>query len=145
MPPLTTTLPGSSSDNLVVSNRRANFRYQSGRGTSARATVAYDRQRLPAEVCNASCDGISLRLAEPVPAGSLVAVELSNADGRFARTMRLRVLHAHAAADGSHVIGGSFHACRLTADDLASLLTADDDLVATLPLDRRTKTVPRVS
>jgi hypothetical protein len=145
MRPLTTTIPGSASDNLVLSNRRANFRYQSGRGTSARATVVYDRQRFPAEVCNASCDGISLRVPEPVPAGSVVTVELSNADGRFARTMRLRVLHAHAAADGSHVIGGGFHACRLTAEDLASLLTPDDDLVATLPLDRGTKKVPRVS
>jgi hypothetical protein len=133
MPPLTTTLPRRTPDGPAGGDRPASFTYRTGHGTQARAAVVHGGHRWAAEVCNVSGVGVSLRVPELVPVGSLVTVELSSADGRFARALGLRVLYAHAAAAGRPIIGGSFHAGRLTDEDLASLLTLARRIPAATP------------
>jgi hypothetical protein len=133
MPPLTTTLPRRTPDGPIGGGRTASFSYRTGHGTPARATVVQGGQRWAAEVCNVSGAGVSLRVPELVPVGSLVTVELSNAHGGFTRALGLRVLYAHAAAAGRPIIGGSFHAGHLTDEDLAALLTPARKIPAAAP------------
>ncbi len=121
MPTQDLSLLREALDNAGRRDRRAVPRHPLA-GTSARATVTYAGRDWEARVWNISCDGLCLQVPEPVSVGSLVAVALSSTSGRFARTLEVRVLHAHTTVDGCHIFGGSFGSDRLDPDDVAALL-----------------------
>jgi hypothetical protein len=108
---------------LALRDRRGGARYRPDRQAPGYATVICGDRQWRAEICNLSCEGISLQVPEAVPVGSLVSVALSNKSGLFARTLEVRVVHVRPSADGYPVFGGSFTAERLTAADLAAILT----------------------
>src|SRR5262249_49616296 len=114
-------MPQQTPEHSAQRDRRARHRHQSA-STSALATVAYAGRTWRTRVRNVSSEGVSLQAPEPVPVGSLVTVCLSTKSDLFARTLEVRVLHAHALADGRHVFGGNFGSARLAAEEVTALL-----------------------
>jgi len=107
--------------NAPVIHRQASVRY----APSMKATcqiVALARDSFgPAKILDISATGVSLLLNQQFEPGALLAVELSNSDGRFTRLLLVRVVHSQELGASNYVVGGAFGSA-LSGDDIQSLL-----------------------
>jgi c-di-GMP-binding flagellar brake protein YcgR len=70
--------------------------------------TAGDPRKLPTEVLNISATGIGLVVAQSVPVGSLLSLELHGANGSAERTMLACVVHVTGRAEGEWALGCNF-------------------------------------
>src|SRR5262245_20355250 len=101
MPQLTALVRSSSRPNL---ERRASERQASNREAITRPLDAADAITWGAAVRDISPQGLGLTLCYPFRAGAYLAVEITDAVGRF-RTLLTRVVHAQDQADGTWHVG----------------------------------------
>jgi hypothetical protein len=87
-----------------ATERRIAPRFQPTVGTICRFR---DRQQV-ALVWNISRTGISMMIADPPPAGTVVAVELTTEGGGRGLPVVLEVVHVRPADTGDYLLGGRF-------------------------------------
>jgi hypothetical protein len=86
--------------------RRLSLRYPAHPGTTCRVTLHVGGTEQPGQIRNISRGGISLELAEEVSQGSLLALELCNAERSFSKLVILRALRVRQKDDGMWQVAG---------------------------------------
>ena len=88
--------------------RRSAPRYPFNPDTSCQVMAVDEPSYQPAELKDISTTGVRLIAAQRHQPGSVLTLTLSRSDGRWQRTLMLRVVHDSTRSDGKHTLGCAF-------------------------------------
>lgn len=97
----------ASDDRSPNEDRRAAMRFRMEASASCQPLQG-DAVCGRAEVHDVSIYGIGLILGSPFPAGTILAVELENQEGRAVRSVKARVVHVEEHGTGTWLVGCAF-------------------------------------